>query len=109
VDPSGGPRASFSSDGYNPDQRAYLLKRLQPGGGLEVELAADAESPVLNPALVIRGWGEGEAALKVDGADVPRGRDFRYGHRRTLDGTDLVVWIRLLSEKPVRVSVSSLP
>jgi hypothetical protein len=101
--------ASFSSDGYNPDQRAYLLKRLQPGGGLEVELAADAESPVLNPALVIRGWGEGEAALKVDGADVPRGRDFRYGHRRTLDGTDLVVWIRLLSEKPVRVSVSSLP
>ena len=98
----------FTSDGYNQDQRAYLLSRVQPGGNLEVALAGSAESPVFNPALVIQGWGETEAALKVEGAEVPRGRNFRYGHRRTLDGTDLVVWIKTASEKPVRIAVSAV-
>jgi hypothetical protein len=98
---------SFTSDGYNQDQRAYLLKRVQAGGDLELELAGSAESPVFNPALVIQGWGENEAALKVDGAEVPRGRNFRYGHRRTLDNTDLVVWIKTASERSVRISVSA--
>jgi hypothetical protein len=95
----------FSSDGYNQDQRAYLLKRVQPGGSLEVELAGNPDAPVFNPAFVIQGWGENEAALKVAGAEVPRGRSFRYGHRHTLDGTDLVVWIKTESERPVRIAI----
>ena len=85
----------------------YLLKRVQPGGNLNVELAGSPDSPVFNPALVIQGWGESEAASKIDGTEVPRGRHFRYGHRRTLDGTDLVVWIKTASEKPVRIAVSA--
>jgi hypothetical protein len=99
---------SFSSDGYNQDQRAYLLKRVQPGGNLEVELAGSSDSPVFNPAFVIQGWGEKEAALKIAGAEVPRGPDFRYGHRRTLESTDLIVWIKTVSEKPVRIAVSAV-
>jgi len=98
---------SFSSDGYHQDQRAYRLRRVQLGGNLEAELAGSADSPVFNPAFVIQGWGENEAALKVDGAEVPRGRNFRYGHRRTLDGTDLVVWIKTASERPVRLALSA--
>lgn len=97
---------SFSSDGYSQDQRAYLLRRVQPDGDLEVELAGSADSPILNPAFIIQGWGENQAALKIDGAEVPRGRNFRYGHRRTLDGTDLVVWVKTASERPVRVALS---
>jgi len=100
--------SSFSSDGYNQDQRAYLLKRVQPGGNLEVELAGSPDSPVFNPAFVIQGWGEKEAALRINGAEVPRGRDFRYGHRRTLESTDLIVWIKTVSEKPVRIAVSAV-
>ncbi|MEI7899265.1 MAG: LamG domain-containing protein [bacterium] len=99
--------AAFSSDGYNPDQRAYLLKRIQPGGGLEMELAASEDSPVVNPAFVIQGWGDQTAKLKIDGADVPRGRDFRYGHRRTLESTDLIVWIKIVAKKPVRLAVAA--
>lgn len=96
---------SFASDGYNQDQRAYLLKRTQAGGNLEVELAGSAESPVVNPALVIQGWGDHEATLKLDGVEVPRGPSFRYGHRRTLEGTDLVVWIKTTSEKLARFTL----
>jgi hypothetical protein len=100
--------ASFSSVGYDQDQRAYVLKRIQPGGNLDFELAGSAVSPVVNPALVIRGWGDHEAAVKIDGADVPRGRNFRYGHRRTLESADLIVWMKTASEKPVRISVSAV-
>ncbi|MCX6880855.1 MAG: LamG domain-containing protein [Verrucomicrobia bacterium] len=98
--------AAFSSDGYDPDQRAYLLHRVQPDGVLEAELAGCADSPVVNPALVIRGWGEDDAVLKLDGDEVPRGRNFRYGHRRTLDGTDLIVWIKTTSEQAVPLALS---
>jgi hypothetical protein len=99
--------SAFTSDGYSQSQRAYLLKRIESGDTLELELAGTADSPVFNPALVIQGWGEQEATLKIDGADVPRGRDFRYGHRRTLDGTDLIVWLKTESEKPLRISVTA--
>jgi hypothetical protein len=71
-------------------------------------LAGSSDSPVFNPAFVIQGWGEKEAILKIDGAEVPRGRDFRYGHRRTLESTDLIVWIKTVSEKPVRIAVSAV-
>lgn len=103
IKPAGG---SFASVGYNRSERAYHLKRVKPGGGLELELTGSAESPVFNPALVIQGWGEHEAALKIDGKQVLRGGDFRYGHRRTLEGTDLIVWLRLTAASTVRIAVS---
>lgn len=100
---------AFSSVGYAPDQRAYVLNRIQPGAEVGLELAGSAASPVFNPAFVIQGWGEQEAALQIDGAAVPRGRSFRYGHRRTLAGTDLIVWIKTAAEKPMRIAVTAVP
>jgi hypothetical protein len=100
---------SFSSVGYDSDQRAYVLKHNQPGGELAMELAGNADSPVFNPALVIQGWGEKEALLKIDGADVPRGPGFRYGHRRKLDSADLIVWIKAVAEKPLRIVLTAVP
>jgi hypothetical protein len=100
---------AFSSAGYDPDHRAYVLKRERPGSELSIALAASPDSPVANPALVIQGWGESEATLKIDGRDIPRGRCFRYGHRRTLAGTDLIVWIKTAAEKPVRITVAAVP
>jgi Concanavalin A-like lectin/glucanases superfamily len=97
-----------SSSGYIPDQRAYILKKETPGGKLEIELAGSSESPVLNPALVIIGWGEQDATLKLDGMEVQRGRAFRYGHRRSLEGTDLIVWIKTQREKTVKIVIRSV-
>lgn len=101
--------SSFSSVGYDPDQRAYILKQSAPGGELALALAGSAESPIVSPALVIQGWGEQEATLKIDGAKVPRGRSFRYGHRHTLTGTDLIVWIKSTAEKPLQIEISAVP
>ena len=103
IKPAGG---SFASEGYSQSERAYHLKRVKPDGDLELELTGSADSPVVNPALVIQDWGEHEASLKIDGNQVLRGGDFRYGHRRTLEGTDLIVWVRLTTTGPVRITVS---
>jgi len=99
--------AAFAGGGYDPDQRAYILKRAQAGDALEFTLAGGADTPVVNPAFVIEGWGDRPAALQLDGNAVPRGRDFRYGHRHTLAGTDLIVWIKAAADKPVRIALTA--
>jgi len=98
--------SGFSSEEYSRDQRAYLLTRqAKDQTGLEFELAADENSPVVNPAFVIRNWGQSDAVLKIDGQIVKPGRNFRFGRSRTLDGTDLIVWIMKESARSIKVSI----
>ena len=100
-------KRGFESEGYDRGQRAYVLRRTDQDStlALYLELAADAERPLHNPAFVIEGWGEAGASLRIDDEPVPRGDDFRLGHRRRLERTDLVVWIRLGGEKPVSIEL----
>jgi hypothetical protein len=97
---------AFNSKGYNRNQRAYILSR-DPAHlpqTLEFELAASEDSPIVNPAFVIEGWGENDVSLKLNGNKIRLGRNFRYGHRHTLESSDLIVWINTESAKPVRIS-----
>ena len=99
--------SAFGGGDFCQDQRAYLLRREQAADKLQLELAGSATSPVVNPALVIAGWGDREATLEMNGRTIPRGPDFRYGHRRTLAGTDLIVWVKTESNKPVRLVLAA--
>jgi len=97
----------FSSKGYDRYQRAYLLtcaSKSNPST-LRFELAASENSPVVNPALVIEDWGETGARLGVDGKQVKRGESFRFGHSHTLEGSDLIVWIKKESTRPIMISL----
>jgi hypothetical protein len=98
----------FISEGYDMSQRAYVLSCKEAGrpSPLECEFAADQDSPVANIALVIKNWGEQNAAVTLDGQAVEGGRDLRIGHARTLEGTDLVVWIRKESTRPVKMNLA---
>jgi hypothetical protein len=73
---------------------------------LKTELSGSKESPVLNPAFVIKNWGSQSVDLKIDDKKMKRDRDFRFDHRNSLEGKDLVVWIQLLSTKPVQLEFS---
>lgn len=91
---------AFESLGYDQNQRAYMLKR-KPAAvppALTFTLAGSPQSPVLNPAFVVRNWGDADAKLVLDGKTIPPGKDFRFGHRHTLEGTDLIVWIKTESQ-----------
>jgi hypothetical protein len=95
--------SAASAPAYDLSQRAYVLAAPAAGrpAALAGEFRASEDSPVENVALIVRNWGDGGAALSVDGKAVPRGSHFRFGHVRTLDGTDLIVWLKAKAVKPL--------
>ncbi|MCX7048533.1 MAG: LamG domain-containing protein [Candidatus Sumerlaeota bacterium] len=101
----------FVSEGYDRGQRAYLLAR--QGAIAETplvfDLPASESGPVFNPAFVIKGWGDASATLRVGDKEIPRGKDFRFGHRRNMESTDLIVWLKLSSQQPVGLTLSPAP
>ena len=100
--------------GYDIGARAYLVgvKSTAQPNAVQLGLAASAASPVVSPTFLINNWGSRSAELEVDGAVIPRGRDFRLGHYRTLDLEDgrewknvLIVWAKVSSTKPIRFRI----
>jgi hypothetical protein len=72
---------------------------------LTCDIQAGEESPIVNPAFVIKNWGDDNARLTMDGKPVSKGKAFRYGHRRNLDGVDLIAWMKVESTKPLKLSI----
>lgn len=96
----------FVSEGYDFTERAYTVSSKNGDGVLEFELAASEESPLVNPAFVIKNWGEKDITLKINGDKVKRGKYVRFGHRHTLEGSDLVIWLKMEAVKPVSLSMA---
>lgn len=99
-------KSGCTSQGYDRGQRAYMLTA--KGSTISVRIMASKDSPVVNPAFVIKDWGKSDVELKVDGRKIKRGKDFRFGHRHRLDGTDLIVWFEAESTKTVKISLSAV-
>lgn len=70
--------------------RAYTLDGPYP---VDIEIRGSAASPLVRPAFVAKRWGAGPPRVKLGGSELAPGRDYRFGHVRTLDGDDLVVWL----------------
>jgi hypothetical protein len=99
---------AFRSEGYDASERAFVLSR-QHGGAestLDFTLEAGPDTPILNPALVIKNWGDAHPVLRIDGQVKPWGKDFRFGLVPRLEGTDLVVWIRSQSTHPIQLNLA---
>ncbi|HIJ71512.1 MAG TPA: LamG domain-containing protein [Planctomycetes bacterium] len=99
-------RGPFKNEGYSRDQRAFIISCEDKTEALELEIDASEESPVFNPAFVIKDWGEDDARLKIDGTEIELGKNFRLGHYRRLEATNLIVWVRTEITKPVRIIIS---
>ena len=88
--------SGFEGGTHDKSHRAYVFTRTDDkAGALEFTLDANEDSPVYHPAFVVRNWGKQGATLTIDGQAIPRGKDFRFGHHKTVDGTDLVVWVKV--------------
>jgi hypothetical protein len=99
---------AFRMEGYDPAERAFILSRGTSGGDavLEFTLAAAPDTPIVNPAIVVKNWGDTGVRLKIDGKPIARGKDFRCGHVQKLEGTDLIVWIQKESTTPVKLTLA---
>jgi hypothetical protein len=99
----------FENEGYDSAQRAFVLSRKSSTQGslLEMTLEASPDAPIVNPAIVVKNWGEATPRLKFNGESVGWGTGFRYGLERNLEGTNLVVWIQKQSTQPVRLTLTA--
>lgn len=96
------------SRGYDVGQRAYLLRCSDDSacGELSLELRADPQSPLVNALVVLEGWGDGAVEVTLGAERLAPGRGLRTGYRKTLLGTDLLVWLEKSSTEPLLVQVA---
>jgi hypothetical protein len=98
---------AYQGGDYDLSERAYIIQRKDASAQapLAFKIQASAASPLLNPAMIVRNWGKQKAELSVDGRKIPDGKDFRQGIVSRPEGDDLILWLRLESDKPAEVSV----
>jgi hypothetical protein len=95
---------AFINEGYSKQQRAYILRKaVDKPLSLEMEVAASKDSPIVNPAFVVKNWGDANVELKIDEPAIQHSKNFRYGHQVTTEGIDLTVWIKRESVEPLRI------
>ncbi|MCK5640850.1 MAG: hypothetical protein KAJ19_08635, partial [Gammaproteobacteria bacterium] len=106
------PKMKITSDAYkggiyDQSERAYLIEKTDPRNSPSCTfvLEASKDSPLLNPALIIKNWGNQLSTLSIDGKKIKQGKDFRQGIRKGPFGEDLIIWIRLDKQKPVKIKV----
>jgi hypothetical protein len=100
--------AGFSSQGYDQTERAFMLARATPPAtaALQMHLQASPDSPLHNPAFIIRKWGDDPPSLTINGQPQTRGPAFRYGFIPHLEGDDLVIWLELSSAAPTQIGIA---
>jgi len=94
--------------GYDPTDMAYHITCEEPvtSGKLQMKLAVDENSPLVNPAFVINNWGNQGAVLKTEAGEIIKpGKDLRIGHRKNFGNADLIVWVRTEKDSPVTVTL----
>ena len=97
---------NLKSRTYDFSQRAYILETQGTHSpSAELVMEAGPESPFHNACLVIKGWGENSPKVSLDSEVLAPGTEYRMGHVRTLEGTDLLIWISHESTKPVRITL----
>jgi hypothetical protein len=100
--------SGFEGGAYEKSQRAYVFNAKAPGASpLEFSLEATPDSPIHNPAFVVKNWGSRPAKLTMDGKQIPRGKDLRFGHNKTAEGTDLVVWLKTQGDKKTSFKIEA--
>ncbi|HWF91890.1 MAG TPA: LamG domain-containing protein [Terriglobales bacterium] len=93
---------------FEPSQKAYILSRTgtEPTTTekINLTLAGSAKSPVVNPAFVVQDWGDFSPTVRVNGKKFGA-EDLRVGLNHRLDGTDLIIWVRTVSKRPMRLTI----
>lgn len=98
---------AYQGGHYDQAERAYLVEKTDAGylGPCRFAVKASKDSPLLNPAIIVKNWGSQLATLALDGKQIEPGKDFRQGIRKRPLGDDLVLWIRLDRQTPVTMTL----
>jgi len=98
----------FLSRSFDPAERTFVVEHdgSTKLGPVEIAFKASDSTPLVNPAILIKNWGDAEARLTLDGKPMAVGKELRFGHAQRLEGADLVVWIQARATKPLRIRLT---
>ena len=93
----------FISKGYDRSERCYQIENSNPGGEkCEITLSGTGDSPINNPAFMIKNWNAEGARVLVDGKPL---KDARIGINHELEGSDLLVFLFLEKSKILNITI----
>ena len=93
----------FKSNGYDKSQRCYQIENTgQKAGQAEFTLQGSKDSPIINPAFIVKNWNSNTARVLVNGKES---KNVRVGINRELEGNDLVLYISINEVTPVKISI----
>ena len=96
----------FYSSGFDRNERAFkIIKSDDAEDSLNLKIDADQNSPIVNPVFVIKNWGKKNLSLFVGNRELLFKKDYRYTLRKTLETTDLILWIRIKSFSVINLSL----
>ena len=108
-----GLEPSYTDITYDPAQKAYIVPR-QGRGPTELKFSLEADKDggsgvpmsLVNPAFIVKDWGESDVSLQIDSKPVERGDNFRVGYEETATGKDLIIWLKMKTSQTVKFSIS---
>ncbi len=93
----------YVSKGYDKAQRCYQLESTTPKAGTVVfTLRGSKDSPIINPAIILKNWNSDGAKILVNGKET---KNCKVGINHQLEGDDLVLYISLNEEVPVKITI----
>jgi hypothetical protein len=96
--------------GYKKSEKAYILSK--QSDIMQFQILASKESPLENPAYVIKNWGNKSIKglqLKVNGQKISGKNDYKTGIETDVDGKQmLVIWLKLSAEKTTSLEIITI-
>jgi len=93
--------------GYDRGQRAYIITCDSEVLNNQVDIIVNAnqESPVVNLCFVFKRGGDRKLKVSIDNRKLEQEKEYRIGTIRTLDGTDIILWIFKKSVEPFKITI----
>ena len=99
--------SDYSGGEYAMDERSYKIKRTGKSSKLEFTLAGSEKSPIINPAIVVENWGAEKISIELNGKTLQANKDYSVGYDTRLEGTDLILWLKIQSHKKSNLSIET--
>jgi hypothetical protein len=87
---------------FKISEKAYEIE--SNGPKVDLQIKSSPESPLVNPAIVLKNWNQKTGKISINGEIKETGRNCRIGYRYTSSGIDLIVWIRVNRDESINLS-----